>query len=487
MMRVLFAAAEAYPLIKTGGLGDVAGALPLSLNRLGAEVRLLLPGYGEVMNAVERVETVRDLGPVLAGRHARLLSAAMPHSGLPLLIVDCPELYRRPGSAYQTEAGVDWPDNHLRFGLLARAAALAAGEGVGGWRPDIVHANDWHTGLLPYYLKRQAASGTTDSATMAATRTLFTIHNMAYQGVFGAGVMNDLALAAADLSPAGFEFWGNVSFLKAGLVFSDRISTVSPTYAQEIQHAPLGAGLEGVLAARQGDLSGITNGVDDAVWNPERDAFIVHQYSAATLDEKAKNRSALRQAMRLPEGETTLLAGVVSRLVEQKGIDLIVAALPQLAAAGVQLAVLGQGDAVLERALIDAARAHPGALAVRIGYDEALAHRIIAGCDFLLMPSRFEPCGLAQLYAQRYGTLPVVRRTGGLADTVHDGVDGFSFDEATPQALTAAVQHAAALFRRGAEWRALQQRAMARDVTWDGCARGYMDLYQDMLSAAHLP
>ncbi|HXC40314.1 MAG TPA: glycogen synthase GlgA, partial [Burkholderiales bacterium] len=403
-MRLLFVAAEAYPLVKTGGLGDVAGALPASLRRLRVDARLLLPAYGPVLEQLSDVREAADLGPVLPGLPAKLLTATLPKNGLPLVLVDCPPLFRRDGGIYQSAQGQDWPDNHVRFGLLSRAAALAAvnglGSGSGGWRPDLVHANDWHAGLVPYYLKRGGRR---------APRSLFTVHNMAYQGVFGPQSMSGLALDPKDYSADGFEFWGNISFIKAGLVFADRISTVSPTYADEIQRSPLGAGLEGVLAGRRGVLSGIVNGVDDSVWDPARDEFIVSRYAAATLEAKGANAAELRRVMGLADRPGAPLFGMVSRLVEQKGVDLLAAAMPQLVQAGAQFAILGTGDAELVRRLNAVAGAHAGNVAVRIGYDEALAHGVIAGADMVLMPSRFEPCGLAQLYGQRYGSLPVVR------------------------------------------------------------------------------
>ena len=472
-MRLLFVAAEAYPLVKTGGLGDVAGALPASLRRLEVDARLLLPAYGPVLEQVSDVREAADLGPVLAGLPVKLLTATLPKNGLPLLLVDCPPLFRRDGGIYQTAQGQDWPDNPLRFGLLCKAAALAAVNGVGGWRPDLVHANDWHAGLVPYYLKRGGAG---------APRSLFTVHNMAYQGVFGPQSMSELALDPKDYSADGFEFWGNISFIKAGLVFADRISTVSPTYADEIQRAPLGAGLEGVLAARSAVLSGIVNGVDDSVWDPARDEFIVSRYRADKLEAKGANRAELRRTMGLADRPGVPLLGMVSRLVEQKGVDLLAAAMPQLVAEGAQFAVLGTGDAELVRRLNAAARTHAGNVAVRIGYDEALAHGVIAGADMVLMPSRFEPCGLAQLYGQRYGSLPVVRNTGGLADTVRDGVDGFSFADATPEALEAAVRRTMAAFSDPGGWKKLQRQAMALDVSWDGCAKHYKELYAAILA-----
>jgi len=305
---------------------------------------------------------------------------------------------------------------------------------------------------------------------------------MAYQGVFGPQSMSGLALDPKDYSADGFEFWGNISFIKAGLVFADRISTVSPTYADEIQRSPLGAGLEGVLAGRRGVLSGIVNGVDDSVWDPARDEFIVSRYAAATLEAKGANAAELRRVMGLADRPGAPLFGMVSRLVEQKGVDLLAAAMPQLVQAGAQFAILGTGDAELVRRLNAVAGAHAGNVAVRIGYDEALAHGVIAGADMVLMPSRFEPCGLAQLYGQRYGSLPVVRTTGGLADTVHDGVDGFSFADAAPEALAGAARRAMAAFAAPAVWKKLQRQAMALDVSWDGCAKHYKELYVAMLA-----
>jgi starch synthase len=469
-LKILYVVAEAFPLVKTGGLGDVAGALPQALMRAGLDVRLMLPAYAQVMDTLKDIKAGPDLGPLLGGHSARLLQATMPGSGVPVSLVDCPALYDRGENIYQTFTGEDWPDNHLRFGLLSRAAALVGLAGqMTGWRPDVLHANDWHTGLVPYYLHAWGGD---------VPRSVFTIHNIVYQGLFEREALSDLGIPG-DVPPAGLEFWGRLSFLKAGLIYSDRVTAVSPTYAREVQTAPFGEGMEGVISARRDGITGIVNGIDETVWNPAADPFITRCYDADSLDGKAANKTALAP-LGLEISPARPVIGVVSRLVEQKGIDLVLDALPALLRDGVQLVVLGTGDAPLEDRLLAAAAAHPGQVASVIGYDERLAHRIIAGADMILMPSRFEPCGLTQLYGQRYGSLPVVHKVGGLADTVHDMEDGFSFKDLSAAAVARAVKRAVAAYRDPKGWRRLQKQAMAKHSGWDACAKMYVDLYEEV-------
>lgn len=474
-LKVLYTVAEAYPLVKTGGLGDVAGALPQALLRAGIDIRVMLPAYAQVLDALENIKAGPDLGPVLGGYSARLLQATIPGSDVTAWLVDCPALYDRRANIYQTFAGEDWPDNHLRFGMLSRAAAMVAVAGqMAGWRPDILHANDWHTGLAPFYVRAWGA---------AAPRTVFTVHNMIYQGLFGRDVLPALGIASGgitnDILPAGLEFWGRMSFLKAGLVYADRVTTVSPSYAREVCAAPIGEGMDGVIRARLDGVVGIVNGIDEAVWNPATDLFIPSRYDTQNLGAKAANKAAL-SSLGLAISAARPLIGVVSRLVEQKGIDLVLEALPALLHEGAQLVVLGAGDGALEARLTAAAAAHPGDVAAVIGYDEGLAHRIIAGADMFLVPSRFEPCGLTQLYGQRYGTLPVVHRVGGLADTVRDMEDGFSFNELSAANIVNAVKRAIAVYRDEGSWRRIQRQAMAKMSGWDTCAKVYADLYAEL-------
>jgi starch synthase len=482
-LRVLFAASECAPLTKTGGLGDVAGALPAGLCNLGTDARVLLPGYREVLSAV----TTRPVAslPAAAGfPPSRLLAAEHPN-GVPLLILACPQLYEREGGPYLDPKGLDWPDNARRFGLLCYAAALLASpHSPCDWRADILHCNDWQTALAPAYLHWWGN---------ADVPSLVTIHNLAYQGIFPPEVLPSLGLPAESLDINGLEFHGKVSFLKAGLYYAQRIGTVSPTYAREIQSEPLGFGLHGLLAARSNELEGILNGIDLEVWNPASDACLSATYDASSLARKARNTQTLRQRFGLEPRPEQPLLGVVSRLIPQKGIDLVVQATDALLALPAQLIVLGTGDAPIEEALAALAARNPGKVAVVRGFDEALSHLIEAGADIFLMPSRFEPCGLNQMYSQRYGTPPVVRRTGGLADSVVDCTarsletgmaTGFVFEAANASALMAAVRRAVAVWRQPDLWQRLQRNAMARDFGWAASARRYIALYQAMVRPA---
>ena len=481
-MRILHVAAEIYPLVKTGGLADVAAALPAALVKRGLDARVLLPGLPGILEGMDELSPIIRIGPAFGAAVVTLLSGRLPDSGLPAYVIDAPFLYRREGNTYVAADGRDWSDNHRRFGLLGWIAAhMAAGELDPTWRPDVIHTHDWHTGLTPLYLAQNPA---------ARTPTVFTIHNLAFQGAFPMDCLADLSLPIRRLMPHGIEFHHRLSFMKAGLVYARKITTVSPTYAREICSSEFGYGLEGVLRDRRADLSGILNGVDYQVWNPD-DPDIATPYGSDTLERKAVCKRALQRELGLAESgpaETPLFV-VVSRLFAQKGMDLLLGALPDLLNAGGQLAVLGTGDAELEAGFRRAAAADPQRVAAFIGYDEAMAHRFIAGGDVLLMPSRFEPCGLTQLYALRYGTLPLVRRVGGLADTVvdanaeHIGADratGFVFGDAHSQALGARIGEACALYRQAGVWRGIQRRAMAQDYSWDDSAANYEALYRSL-------
>jgi starch synthase len=476
MLRILFVASELYPLVKTGGLADVAGALTPALRRLGVDVRLLTPGYPAVLGALADAPSPAEIA-FLPGGHRGTLRLGEAPNGVPLYALEAAPLFGRPGNPYLGPDGRDWPDNPLRFAALARAAAALARGADPGWRPDIVHGQDWQCGLVPAYLALEGG---------ARPKTITTIHNIAYQGIFPASLTAELQLPAAAFSINGFEYWGSIGFLKAGLYYADRITTVSPTYAQEIREAPGGAGLEGLLAARRDSLAGILNGVDYAVWEPRTDGMLPERYDAERLHLKAIDKAALEREFGLESGADAPLFVVVSRLTGQKGLDLVLAVVDRLVAAGARLAVLGAGDPALEDGFRAAARRYPGRVAARIGYDEGLAHRMQGGGDAILVPSRSEPCGLTQLYGLRYGTLPAVRRTGGLADTVIDadvdaeGGTGFVFDAATPDALAGAIARASAAFRDGRRWRALQRRAMAQDFSWERSARDYAELYRSV-------
>lgn len=465
--RVLFVTPECAPMTKTGGLGDVSAALPEALRAGGVDVRTLLPGYKEVLEASGRA-TLRATLQVL-GQECRLYEAQ------PFLIVDCPQLYVRDGGPYQTNDGRDWDDNALRFGVLSKAAALlATPRSPLAWRPQVVHCNDWPTGLAPVYLEGEPQRAA----------TLMTVHNLAFQGNFDAGMLGRLELAPSCFTMDGVEFHGKLSFLKGGLSYADALTTVSPAYAREIQSPDLGCGLDGLLRKRRDVLSGILNGIDTGIWDPATDARIARRYDAASLEGKAENKAALQRRLQLPVDDELPLLGAVGRFTHQKGIDLLAAAAEELLAMPAQLAVLGKGEPEYERALAALAARHPGRVAVAIGFDEDLAHAIEAGADVFLMPSRFEPCGLNQMYSQRYGTPPVARATGGLIDTVVDGLTGFLFESAESAALVAAVRRALAAYRDPARWTRIQRAAMARDFSWGEAARRYAALYRDLATLA---
>lgn len=482
-MKVLHAGAEVFPLVKTGGLADVLGALPHALAQAGADVRLVLPGLPAIRQGVERQTLVCNIGPAFGAARVSLWLGYLPGSGVATYVIDAPYLYRRNGNPYLAADGTEWNDNVQRFALLGWVAAhLAAGELDPDWCPDVLHAHDWHAGMACAYL----------AAHPTVVATVFTVHNLAYQGLFDEADFHLLGLPARLMTPAGLEFHGQFSFMKAGLTYAQRITTVSPSYATEIATSEFGCGLEGVVRARGGDVSGILNGVDSAIWNPATDAEIAANYSATDLTGKAACKLALQQALGLNVDARVPLFGIVSRLTSQKGLDLLLAALPVLLADGAQLAVQGSGDAALETALSACAAAHPGRVAVRLGYDEAFAHQMMAGSDAMLVPSRFEPCGLTQLYALRYGTVPVVRRVGGLADTVvaasvdsldRDEATGFMFGPATPAALAAAIRQACSLYARPEQWRKIMLSGMAKRFSWDLAAREYLALYSDAVKA----
>ena len=483
-MRVLHVAAEVYPLVKTGGLADVVAALPPALAAAGADVRLLLPGLPAVLEAVQSARTVLNIGPCFGAMRVRLLLAVLPGSHLPVYVVDAPHLYCRTGGPYQSPDGAEWPDNLQRFALLGWVAAhLAADDAEAGWVPDIVHAHDWHAAMACAYIADHLP-------TPAAS--VYTVHNLLFQGLFAHHDWAMLGLSSRFMSPTGLEFHGQFSFMKAGLKFADKVTTVSPSYAVEIATPDFGNGLDGVIRGRGADVSGIINGIDEAVWNPALDPAIASCYDTDRLAGKQACRRALQAGFGLAPDEQALILTVVSRLSAQKGLDLLLSALPALVHAGVQFAVQGTGEPALEAAFRMAEQAHPGRVAVHIGYDETRAHRLIAGADMIAMPSRFEPCGLTQLYGLRYGTVPVVRRVGGLADTVFDAGDGasaaqagqqtgFVFDVATPAAFELAVRRALLLKQSPLAWQAVMRRGMAQDLSWAGPARDYLALYEAAL------
>jgi starch synthase len=473
-MQILYAASEAHPLIKTGGLGDVVGSLPKALQELGHDVRLILPAYREAVRRAGPVSPIAVLHLAGSSEPARLLLARLPGSQLPVYLVEAP-CFDRDGGPYGENGAGDWPDNAGRFGLFCRAIVEVAQDRAGlGWQPQLVHAHDWQSALAPALLTLEAPR----------PATVFTIHNLAYQGLFDQADFQRLLLPAAWWSPQALEFYDRFSFIKAGLVFSDRITTVSPNYAREILTPEFGCGLEGVLQMRAHELTGILNGADYDHWNPAHDPHITRAYSADDPAGKPNNKRALQRRFGLPQRSRTPLFAHIGRLVEQKGADLVLATLPRLIEHGAQLVVLGTGETALEDALRQAAAAHPQQVGVMVGYDEALAHRIEAGADAFLMPSRFEPCGLNQIYSLRYGTVPVVRRTGGLADTVReDGATstGFLFDAPSADDLWAATARALAAYADRPRWAALSHNGMTQDFGWSQSAAHYAGLYQELL------
>jgi starch synthase len=482
-LRVLHVTAELYPWVKSGGLGDVAAALPPALTALGVDARLLLPGFRGFLDAFPGITDVARLHTPFTAERVRVGLARVPGSELLAYLVDQPGFYDRPGNPYAGPDGRDWPDNHHRFGHFGWIAAELARGAEPGWSPDILHIHDWHAGLAPAYL-------TVRPPVAGHVPTVFTVHNLAYQGLFPPAVFAELVLPPGFFSIDGVEFNGLVSFIKAGLFYADRLTTVSPTYAREIQTPAFGCGLDGLLRTRSEALTGILNGVDPRVWDPRHDPILPRYYGAEdAASGKAIAKAALQHRLGLDDGQDAPLFGVVSRLTPQKGLDLLLSCLPELVADGSRLALLGSGDSDLEHGFSVAAAAHNGAIAVEIGYDEVLSHLIIAGADIVLVPSRFEPCGLTQLYALRYGTLPLVRRVGGLADTVVDATavsladgsaDGFAFDGDNPPALMTAVQRANTLFRERAIWLRMMRRAMTRDFSWTAAARRYVAVYREL-------
>lgn len=477
-VRVLAVASEVYPIVKTGGLADVAGALPIALKAHGVEMRTLMPGYPDVTRQLAGADEIRSW-PDYFGGPGRLLAAS--RDGLDLFVLDVPHLYARPGNPYVTAEGLDWPDNGVRFAALSRVAADIGHGLVAAFVPDVVHAHDWQAGLAPAYLHYDGGP---------RPGTVMTIHNMAYQGKFDRALAGAIGLpATAAFDVHGLEYFGGISFLKAGLQLADRITTVSPTYAREIQSDEGGMGLGGLLRERASVLSGILNGIDIEVWNPQNDPHIAYRFGAEDLAFRAANKAALQQQFNLDSSDEAPLLGVISRLSWQKGLDLLLEAIPTLLEQGMQLALLGSGDRDLQDRYQAAARANPGRIGVMIGYDEILAHLIQAGSDALLVPSRFEPCGLTQLCALRYGAVPIVSRVGGLEDTIVDigeaGRDatGFKFAPVTADALAGSLRKANAAFHDKPTWRRLQLSGLATDVSWRNRAGEYAALYRGLVAS----
>jgi len=463
-------ASEAAPLAKTGGLADVLGALPAALAALGDQTAVVLPRYGFIDLA--GTKPVYDPLPIFLGPVRYDASIHQVESESPVFLVDCPKLFGR--KELYGDASGDFPDNHIRFAILARAALVVARF---LFRTDILHCHDWQSGLAPAYLRTTFAN----DPTFLGMKTLFTIHNLGYQGLFGPKALDDVALDRAVNGPDGMEFFGKVSYIKGGIMFADALNTVSPTYAREIQTPEYGFGLDGALQARAHVLTGILNGADYREWNPETDPLIPSPYSAEDLCGKRTCKEQLLTELGMPqEARARPLIAVISRFAQQKGTDLVAEVAADLVAEGCNLAVLGAGMPADEAPFRRLAGEHPGRIAAHIGFDADLAHRIQAGADMILMPSRYEPCGLTQMYGLRYGTVPVVRATGGLDDTICDGT-GFKFGEASGPALLAAVREASLAFSNLENWKAMMVRGMKEDFSWGRSARAYSQLYQQLL------
>lgn len=476
MIEVLSVASEAYPLIKTGGLADVAGALPGALAAHAVSMRTLIPGYRAVMKEAAGGRVVAEFSDLFDGP-ARLIAGRF--GGLDLIVIDAPHLYDRPGGPYSGPDGRDWPDNWKRFAALSWVAGQLGLGLVAGYQPQILHAHDWQAGLVPAYVKY----GPSDQV-----KTVLTVHNLVFQGHFGSDVFGRL-----DLPPhayyEGVEYYGGVGYLKAGLQAADAITTVSPTYAREIRTPAFGAALDGLLNARAGILHGITNGIDVGAWDPMLDPALVQNFTASTVHKRRANKLALAERFGIEEGEGPLFS-VVSRLTGQKGIDLVANNVDLLVSLGGRLVVLGSGDAGLEGALQAAAARHPGKVGMVVGYDESLSHLIQGGADAILIPSRFEPCGLTQLYGLRYGCVPVVSRVGGLADTVIDANEaaleagvatGLQFSPVSSDAFGDAIHRAITLYGHEEVWKKMQRRGMKSNVSWDLSAQRYADVYAGLL------
>ncbi len=489
-MRILQVSAEIFPLLKTGGLADIAGALPPALLAAGCDIRVLLPGFPAVMAGLKDPVRVGAFGTPW-GDQVEVLFGALPavsqgaHTVF-AYVLSAPALYNRPGNPYEDAHKQAYADNHRRFAALGWAAAHLAHGLDRLWRAQLVHAHDWHAALAP------ACLAAWNDGRGARVPSVFTIHNLAYQGVFWPQNFPDLGLPGPMFSMHGLEYYGQISFMKAGLTYASHITTVSPTYAREIQTPEQGCGLDGLLRDRAGSLSGILNAVDDHVWNPAKDVHLKHHFDVRNMAGKALNKAALQTEMGLAVSADAPLFAVVSRLTEQKGLPLVLAGLDEIIGRGGQLLVLGNGDTALEQAFAHHARGNPAQIAFRTGYDESLAHRIFAGSDIIQVPSRFEPCGLTQMYGLKYGTLPLVRRVGGLADTVTDtdletldnqSATGIVFNEFTVEDYRHAVRRAFALYHRRSDWSHVRQTGMRIAFDWATAAQRYTTLYESLIQA----
>ncbi len=483
-MKVLFVSSEVFPLIKTGGLADVSGSLPNALQRLGVDIRILMPGYPSVLNQLEYLQPVGALHYLPHIDHAELLLGTVKDTGVKVIAIKSPSLYERAGGPYADQNGLEWQDNPVRFGVLSKVAAVLASKHspVSDWQPDIVHCNDWQTGLAPAYMKLTEHS---------SAKSVISLHNMAFQGCYSPSWVASLGLPSAGFSIEGFEYHGQLSFLKAGIFYADAITTVSPRYAKEIQTAAFGFGLEGLLSKRSDEIKGILNGIETEEWNPQHDKYLVKNYSSQNLDGKQHVKADLQKQLGLQIDADAPLLGVVSRLTHQKGLDMLVPHLQSLIDQGCQFVLLGGGELGLEASFQNVAVHNPGRASVTIGYNEPLSHQIMAGSDMFIMPSRFEPCGLNQLYGLAYGTPPIVNATGGLADSVVDSnhahienktANGFVMVEASADGLIACIRRAIEMYRHDkATWLQIQQTGMSQNLSWDKSAQEYLKVYQGLL------
>lgn len=484
MLKILFATSEAHPLIKTGGLADVAASLPRALVKLGHDVRIVLPAYASVLRAAEEVGLKELARTTLNDKEITIWQTRLPGTRVKVWLVDTVAFSLREGNPYCGTDGTDWPDNAQRFYDFSQAICLLALDKLNlDWQPDLVHCNDWQTGLVPALLAQENPR----------PATVFTIHNLAYRGLFSRQTFDELNLPAHWWHPESLEFYGQLAYMKGGLVYADRITTVSPTYAEEIQTPACGWGLEGLLHYRREVLHGILNGIDCDEWNPGSDKLIAKNYNRRTLGSKLKNKTALQADSGLATDETIPLLGFIGRMVEQKGINLILEVLPGLLAEKrCQCVILGSGMPQYEDAFRQLAAQYPNQLSVTIGYNETLAHRIEAGADIFLMPSAFEPCGLNQFYSLRYGTIPIVHGVGGLRDSVKNYGDtqsteanGFVFFDYTAHALQLTIEHALEVFYDKQQWQQLQLNGMNADLSWTQSAQVYVDMYKSVLSENH--
>lgn len=487
-MRILFVTSEAFPLIKTGGLGDVSGSLPAALNRIGADVRILIPAYPAVLAKLIDLRVIATMDHLPMIGSVKLLMGAMPETGVNVIAIESADLYERAGGPYIDAASSDWPDNPLRFGTLSRVAANLASSSTSpliDWLPDVVHCNDWQSGLTPAFIHfHQLATG------MKHAKSVLSIHNLAFQGNYGSEWVARLGLPAESYQMEGLEYYGQMSFLKAGVYYADRLATVSPTYGLEIQTAEYGFGMQGLLSKRSKEIDGILNGIDIAEWNPEDDSYLSAHYNAAHMENKGVVKTALQQQLGLNVDAKTPLLGAVSRLTYQKGLDMFLQVAEPLIQQGCQIALLGSGEKSMEDGFRQLAMRYPQQVSVTIGYNEPLSHNIMAGVDLFIMPSRFEPCGLNQMYGLRYGTPSVVTRTGGLADSIRDttpttladkSATGFVMASVNAEALQHAIERALTCLREPLLWKQIQQTGMKTELCWDKSAQAYLNLYKKML------